>query len=352
MEAMSTTGPTRQPSRRPGPSPVQRRRRGLVVLVGFAVLVIWAISALSSGNAPDRPGGAGTTAVAVDPAAFAAGACMALAPTHGDRHRTVFLDAGHGGRDPGAVGTTQSGATIYEADATLPVELDAAADLRADGYRVVVSRTGNTSVVRLSAADISGRELSLQGAHDDVEARDLCANRSHASVLVGVYFDSGGSAQDAGSLTAYDAARPFADDNLRLADLVQHDVLNAMNAQGWAIPDAGVTTDGSVGSLVPTGEDTGLAAEAAAYGHLLLLGPFDPGFQPDPSTMPGAVIEPLFVTDPFEASIAASAHGQSVIAGGIATAVEEYLSPPNGSTSSHPSSSAHGARPRPSTARG
>jgi N-acetylmuramoyl-L-alanine amidase len=41
--------------------------------------------------------------------------------------------------------------------------------------------------------------------------------------------------------------------------------------------------------------------------------------------MPGAVIEPLYITDPFEGSIASSANGQLVIGRGIATAVEEFL---------------------------
>jgi N-acetylmuramoyl-L-alanine amidase len=41
--------------------------------------------------------------------------------------------------------------------------------------------------------------------------------------------------------------------------------------------------------------------------------------------MPGALIEPLFITDPFEGSIAASRHGQEVIAGAVAKAVEQYF---------------------------
>ena len=109
----------------------------------------------------------------LDSATFAAGACMAFGPTTGNRHETVFLDAGHDGIDPGGVGTTQSGQTIYEADATLPVELDAMGILRAQGFRVVVSRTGDSMVVRLGSADVSGGVLTLQGAHDDVAARDI-----------------------------------------------------------------------------------------------------------------------------------------------------------------------------------
>ena len=43
--------------------------------------------------------------------------------------------------------------------------------------------------------------------------------------------------------------------------------------------------------------------------------------------MPGALIEPLFITDPFEGSIADSKAGQEVIAGGLAQAVEQYFKP-------------------------
>ncbi len=252
----------------------------------------------------------------VDPALFANTACMAYPPTHGNRGLTVFLDAGHGGRDPGSVGRTESGKTIYEADETLPVELDAMALLRADGFRVVVSRTTDSSVARLTPADVSGRLLSAAGVHADVAARAQCANRGHADALVGIYLDAGGP-NNAGSVTGYDAARPFAAQNLRLAQLVQHDVLSAMNRRGWAIPNGGVQLDTGLGSAA--------SAAADSYGHLMLLGPAKPGWFTTPSMMPGALIEPLFITDPFEASIAASRVGQHVIAGGIALALEQFL---------------------------
>jgi N-acetylmuramoyl-L-alanine amidase len=253
---------------------------------------------------------------------------MAFEPTKGDRRETVFLDAGHGGIDPGGVGTTQAGKTIYEADETLPVELDAMALLRAKGFRVVVSRTRDTTVVRLSAADESGGVLTLQGSHDDVVARDECANDANARALVGIYFDAGGSAQNAGSLTAYDAARPFASQNLKLATLVQTDVLDDMNAQGWGIPNDGVMPDTTLGSYVGDPTSGGIAGEAASYNHLLLLGPAVAGYFSTPSQMPGAVIEPLYLTDPFEGSIANSTHGQTEIGRGIASAIEKFLAPP------------------------
>jgi hypothetical protein len=94
-------------------------------------------------------------------------------------------------------------------------------------------------------------------------------------------------------------------------------VLGAMNARGWQIPDGGVLPDSGLGSAT--------SAAAQAYDHLLLLGPAQAGYFSTPSMMPGALIEPLYVTDPFEASIAVSAQGQHVIAGGIAKAVSQYF---------------------------
>jgi N-acetylmuramoyl-L-alanine amidase len=276
-------------------------------------------------------------ATAVDPSYFARGACVSLPPTSGDRHVTVFLDAGHGGLDPGGVGETESGQQIEESDVNLAIELDTTAILRARGFRVVVSRTANTIVLKLGPGDTDGQLLSLQGSHDDVAARDVCANMADADLLVGIYMDAGGSPQNAGSVTTYDTDRPFSADNFAFATLLQDDVLEAMNTQGWGIPNDGVVSDASEGSSVGDPALGGLAAESAAYDHLLLLGPAAPGYFSTPSRMPGAVIEPLFLTDPFEGSIAASASGRAVIAQGIASAVEQYFAPaPRSSTTSTP----------------
>jgi N-acetylmuramoyl-L-alanine amidase len=257
--------------------------------------------------------------VPVDPDYFNRGACLRFAPLHGNRSVTVFLDAGHGGRDPGAVGVTSTGRVIVEARETLPVVMDAMALLRDDGFAVVLSRTGAGSVARLGPGDTSGHLLTADGIRDDIAARDVCANLAHASVLVGVYYNSG-AAGAAGCITAYDPARPFATANRRLAGLVQSSVLGAMNRRRWGIPDAGVTSDTGLGSAVSVAD--------AAYGHLLLLGPAKRGYFTTPSLMPGTLIEPLFITDPFEASIAASPRGQHVIATGLARAIEQYLALP------------------------
>jgi N-acetylmuramoyl-L-alanine amidase len=301
-----------------------RRPRRIPLRSGVAIAVVIGVVAgvISGGGSsgPKLPTNVGPAVAAVDPSRFAKGSCMALAPTHGDRHLTVFLDAGHGGRDPGGLGQTQSGKTISDAGEALPAELDAAELLRARGFRVVVSRTTDSSVAKLTAADVDGTLLTARGVHDDVAARAQCANEGHASALVGIYFDTGG-ANNAGSVTGYDAVRPFAAKNLRLARLVQDDVLAAMNRHGWKIPSGGVQQDDQLGSTVNT-------STGDSYGHLLLLGPAKRGWFETPSLMPGALIEPLFITDPFEGSIADSSTGREAIASGIAQAIEQFFKPP------------------------
>ncbi len=307
------------------PSAVTRRRRSVGILAVVVVIAVGFV-AFSASRRGDRSGAAPSDGgQAVDPSAFAPGACVAFDPTSGNRHETVFLDAGHGGLDPGGVGVTEAGTSINEATETLPVELDVLALLRAKGFRTVVSRTADTTVVKLSPADVTQGTLTLVGAHDDVVARDQCADAS------GARSSSASTTTRAPRPTTPEASPPTTpidrspSANKKLAMLVQRDVVSRMDAQGWGIPDDGAQTDDQLGSLDGDPSTGGIAAQAAAYHHLLLLGPAAPGYFDTPSSMPGAVIEPLYITDPFEGSIAASAKGQKVIAQGIATAVEAFL---------------------------
>jgi N-acetylmuramoyl-L-alanine amidase len=325
-----------RPPLRAAPPP-KRRSRWLFLLIVPIIVVVGLFangstrgklngltkSAISEATAATRSDGGR----AIDPSYFASGACMSYPPTSGDRHLTVFLDAGHGGLDPGGVGETESGQQIDESTINLPIGLDIMAILRAQGFRVVISRTKDTTVIKLGPGDTDGQLLSLRGSHDDVAARDVCANKADANLLVGIYMDAGGSPDNAGSVTTYDTDRPFSAANLKFATLLQNDLLETMNAQGWDIPNDGVVSDATEGSSVGDPAEGGLAAEAANYDHLMLLGPASPAYFTTPSNMPGAVIEPFFLTDPFEGSIAVSTSGQDVVAKGIALAIEQYFAP-------------------------
>jgi N-acetylmuramoyl-L-alanine amidase len=308
------------------PQRARRLRRTVLVAVLATVGVVVAVSARSAPATEQAAGtGAATpaaeaTAQALDPKTFATGSCVAYAPTHGDRHQTVFLDAGHGGPDPGGVGVTEAGQTLHEREMTLPVVTQAAGLLRAAGFRVVVSRTTNGPVAKALPGDLSGGIYTAAGVHRDTAARPICANLAKADALVSVHYNFGASPKNAGAMTVYDASRPFAAQNLQLATLLQDNIIKQLHAHpDWDVPDVGVVKDGANGSA--------LTAAGEAYGHLLVLGPAKAGYFNTPSLMPGALVEPLFLTDPFEGTLAASKAGQLAIATGIADAVERFLTP-------------------------
>jgi N-acetylmuramoyl-L-alanine amidase len=58
------------------------------------------------------------------------------------------------------------------------------------------------------------------------------------------------------------------------------------------------------------------------------IGPGKPGWNEHPSQMPGALVEPLFLTDPAEAEVAGSAAGQKLIARGLEQGLLTFLAPP------------------------
>jgi N-acetylmuramoyl-L-alanine amidase len=249
---------------------------------------------------------------------FASRACVAYDPTGDDRHITVFVDSGHGGPDPGAIASEGNGDFVDEKTATLAVGLDLLSMLRARGYHVVMSRTTDSGVARLTPGALAGGAYTPAGEHADVAARAHCANQAGADLLLSIHFDSYDDPTVGGVETLYDPDRPFSAKNRRFAGLVQTSVLKQLAAHGWQVPDRGVTPDTGMGAPA-------LTSQAAAYGHLLLLGPASPGWFNRPTTMPGALCEPLFITDPGEQAVAMSKAGQKALATGFADAIDAYF---------------------------
>jgi len=266
------------------------------------------------------------TAVKLDPAPAAtsvanrtllpdleSGACMSLAPTRAGSGQTVFIDPGHGGLDPGVVaGTTAH--QVLEKDATLAVATRLSDQLRGLGYRVVMARTQDTTVIKLSASDSVYGSLTADAEHRDLAARAACANAAGAAALLSIHFDAFADPSVGGTETFYDAARTFAPANLKLATDVQSALVSALGTA-----DRGVLTDDQLAA--PT-----LTSSGSTYNHLIELGPLSAGWVDAPSQMAGALVEPLFLTNPAEARVASDPSGQLVIATALEAGLVKFLS--------------------------
>ena len=248
------------------------------------------------------------------PDGLVAGTCVEFDPTGTDRQRTIFVDPGHGGPDPGAVGNGLS-----EEKLTLAVALRLKDLLRADGFHVVLSRVADTSVAKLADSQVVNGAITNSGAHIDTIARIACANTAAADVLVSIHFNAYSDPSASGAETFYDDARDFAPANLKLAGLLQSGLQASFGKAGWQVYNRGVLSDAATGAA-------GLTAAADAYGRLMEIGPAKAGWNNRPSTMPGAIVEPFFITDPTEASVANSPQGQAAIATGLEQGLVGFLS--------------------------
>ena len=116
------------------------------------------------------------------PASTTTEATTAPPPTEENPRNEVLicLDAGHGLIDPGAV-ATQNGTAVYEKDLNLRVALLTQARLEAMGYRVLMIRTGDTSL--LGGSD---RGASYKTTNEAIARREL-AKKAGVSLYISVH---------------------------------------------------------------------------------------------------------------------------------------------------------------------
>ncbi|ARA93915.1 N-acetylmuramoyl-L-alanine amidase [Rhodothermaceae bacterium RA] len=116
---------------------------------------------------------------------------LTLANVYGLEIRTIVIDAGHGGRDPGAVGPSG----LFEKDITLDVALRLKALLeQRDGYRILLTRTGDESVSLRDRVEFANRH----GADLFVSIHVNALHQDDLSVVETYYF--GAEATDEATL--------------------------------------------------------------------------------------------------------------------------------------------------------
>jgi N-acetylmuramoyl-L-alanine amidase/peptidoglycan/xylan/chitin deacetylase (PgdA/CDA1 family) len=226
----------------------------------------------------------------------------------------VFIDPGHGGRDPGWGSSYILPGVPLEKDLTLDLAKRTAAYLENAGYRVVLSRTTDTDVNE-PERDINGD--GVKDIVDELQARADEANASGAAVLLSIHFNGMPGTNLGGSLVEYNDKREFSDQNKRLAELVQQSQLDALASVGYHPRDWGALSEEVINSPKQSELDTG-------YNWNTLIGPAGP-YRPRPTKMPGAIAEPLFLTNPAEAQLAEREDVRDALAKGYARAIQQFL---------------------------
>lgn len=194
----------------------------------------------------------------------------------------VCLDPGHGGEDLGNVRLEDGQIVVQEKDLVLDVGLALEERLTARGMEVVMTRRED---VRVNAenADVNGdgevgEETTTQ--RDDLQKRIKICNAAGADLLVSIHFNGAENLNLNGYEVWYTAGREFGDRSARFAQIM-HDELGARMAEaGYEAFSRGWADD--------TDEETGL--------NYALTGPALPGIYPEPSQMPGAIVEALFLS--------------------------------------------------------
>ncbi|HEX2911610.1 MAG TPA: N-acetylmuramoyl-L-alanine amidase [Chloroflexia bacterium] len=274
---------------------LSRKLAFFTLLIGFASILI---ACGDSGSTPTIP----PTTVNPIPTRV-----IVPTPTPAPEH-IVVIDPGHGGDDWGAFHSNASDQPdLLEKDITLQLGLKTAELLQDSSIQVFLTRTKDT-LANDPPADLNGDGKIDE--NDDLLARIKFANAKKADLFFSIHVNSSDLGNDAYGLeTLYCADRPFANQSKAFAALVQKQSIDSLKAFGYTAQDRQVMDD-----IEKYGADQ----------HLFVLGPTGTE-RPFVTEMPGALTEALFITNDEEASVLRNPKAIAALAGGYATAIQEYF---------------------------
>ena len=225
-----------------------------------------------------------------------------VTPTATPRPRTVYIDPGHGGNDPGAVHAAADGSVdLVEKEVNLDISKRLGALLQANGYAVVYARVTDSTALGTDATDRTARRAEIQARVDR-------ANQAPADLFISIHHNGIGNKAISGTEVYYCQDRPFADKSKRLAELTQDALVRELKAIGYTTVNRGIH------------DDYGVLREGY---HYFALGPA----VQRPTNMPGIIGEALFVTNDADAAVLKSDAGRQAIARAYYQAIVAWYQP-------------------------
>lgn len=279
-------------------------------------------------------------AMAPAPEADAAAETPIPLPASFARAPVVCLDPGHGGDDRGFQRFLPDGVpAMEEAMLTLEHAWDLKERLQRRGYDVVMTRQTDAAV-NLDGDDVNGDGRTA--AHDaprssrnknldELQARINVCNDASADLLVSMHVNGFSNGNPRGYETWYTREREFGDRNVRFASLAYAHLKEQLGFIGYVLP-----TEEERGVLPDTTAD--VQKEYSMFRNFIMTGPAVPGVV-EPSQMPGAIVEALFVSNDGDAAVLSSAEGRNAIVTAYENAIVDYFAdyyPPDISRSATP----------------
>ncbi|MGE3856116.1 MAG: N-acetylmuramoyl-L-alanine amidase [Dehalococcoidia bacterium] len=250
-------------------------------------------------------------------------------PPAPQRVPVVVIDAGHAVDESGAVAHG-----VVEKDSNLDFALRVAALLRAQGVQPVLTRTADVRVA--APGQTPTQERGYNGTRLDLQARVDLANAAGADAFVSIHSNGAPTPDIRGHEVYFNASRPFAAGNRRLATLLHDGVTTELRAAGLPATPRGVIDDACLKPfggrcyplflLGPVRRTD--RAEIAARGGTpegLGLPPGEPALVSRASGMPAALVELLFISSPEDAAMLRDETARDAMARGVARGILDFL---------------------------
>ncbi len=246
----------------------------------------------------------------------------------------VCLDVGHGGVDWGYTRTDpETGELIAkESDLNLSIAQDIESRLETQGVEVVLTRTGD-ALVNLLGEDVNGDGEQAEDGDgsgeidsaddtynnlDELQARVNVCNDANADLLISIHINGSENTDLQGYEAWWAADRDFTDENEWFAkDIVEEFGLQFESA-GFDVQSRGAASD----------RDTDIPAEDIppdAFDGYVVLAPDKPDRNFIGSTMPGAVVEAMFLSNDDDWAVLSDPAGMDAIVNAYVSSVNAFF---------------------------